>query len=189
MFLLTFLFVLSWQQCTESANYLSNFYFWVNYFYWGLTWTLLLPRLLCLTPQWLLTVCLSWSVWLTVCCAADPCFLLAMLDWWWTRPAHCFSSIHNTWYLLISHSWILSFVHLWWFVASRWEYHHWHHPIGPFLWEEREGRAYIWWLLQVLKNNSGWHELCANAQTNHHIVKCFFFKSLISLPWCFQVYG
>lgn len=122
--------------------------------------TLLLPRLVCLMSCWPLTFCVSWCVWLTVCCrssAAKTRFLLAMLDWWWTRPVHCFSTIHNAWCLWFITHWS-SFLFLWWFVASRWEHNHWHHPIGPFLWEEREGRAYIWWLLQVLNHHKQyWH--------------------------------
>lgn len=145
----------------------------------GLTLTLLLPRLECLMSLWSLTVwadsfdwlCLSLFIRRTFCtCAAETCFLLAwhhgrhvglMTD---SSPPHCFSSNHNAWcvYGLVTH-WPSPL--LWWFTASRWEYHDRHHPVGPFLWEEREGRAYFWWLLQVLK-----HIQCTKSQNSNMLL-------------------
>lgn len=82
---------------------------------------------------------------------ASPPSKILDVNWW---------VIH--WFSLLSPSWLP----VWWFTASRWEYNDWHHPIGPFLWKEREGRAYLWWLLQVLKILSGEHKMFAYAMNN-----------------------
>lgn len=147
------MFLLTFSLCYHGAIYwICQLCIQFLSLYWGLMWTSLLPRLLFLTPQWPLTVRLSWSVWLTVCCAHVQQIPASCWPCWIDDGLVPLTASHpsTAWYLLISQSLILSLVHLWWFVASRWEYHHWHHAIGPFLWEEREGRAYIWWLLQVL---------------------------------------
>lgn len=119
---------------------------------------LLLPRLVYLMSWWPLTVCLSW------CRLIDSLLLLIRLPASLAPQLPCwiddglvpptasppFTMFDGYW--SVTHWSSLLFLPLWWFIASRWEYHYWHHPIGPFLWEEREGRAHIWWLLQVLEN-------------------------------------
>lgn len=60
-------------QFDRSILFANTLFYWNRYNWRGWSWRLLLPRLVC---RCLLLVCLSWFIWLTVCCKPHPVHVL-----------------------------------------------------------------------------------------------------------------